>query len=150
MTRRPNVTLLAADGTRLASFGDRFGATYSRRELPPHLPRAVIAVEDRRFYEHGGIDYRGLLRAVYVNLREGRIAQGGSTLTQQLAKNLFLSSDRTLKRKIQEVMLAFWLEHRFTKDQILTIYLNRVYLGAGTYGKSEHTSELQSLMRISY
>src|SRR3546814_739236 len=134
MTRRPNVTLLAADGTRLASFGDRFGATYSLRELPPHLPRAVIAVEDRRFYEHGGIDYRGLLRAVYVNLREGRIAQGGSTLTQQLAKNLFLSSDRTLKRKIQEVMLAFWLEHRFTKDQILTIYLNRVYLGAGTYG----------------
>src|SRR3546814_14292710 len=99
-----------------------------------HLPRAVIAVEDRRFYEHGGIDYRGLLRAVYVNLREGRIAQGGSTLTQQLAKNLFLSSDRTLKRKIQEVMLAFWLEHRFTKDQILTIYLNRVYLGAGPSG----------------
>src|SRR3546814_2946737 len=98
-----------------------------------HLPRAVIAVEDRRFYEHGGIDYRGLLRAVYVNLREGRIAQGGSTLTQQLAKNLFLSSDRTLKRKIQEVMLAFWLEHRFTKDQI-----GRAHV------------ELQSLMRISY
>jgi penicillin-binding protein 1A len=134
LTRRPNVTLLAADGTRLASFGDRFGATYSLQELPPHLPHAVIAVEDRRFYEHGGIDYRGLLRAVYVNLREGRISQGGSTLTQQLAKNLFLTSDRTLKRKIQEVMLAFWLEHRFTKDQILTIYLNRVYLGAGTYG----------------
>lgn len=134
MTRRPNVTLLAADGTRLASFGDRFGATYSLHELPPHLPQAVIAVEDRRFYDHGGIDYRGLLRAVYVNLREGRISQGGSTLTQQLAKNLFLTSDRTLKRKIQEVMLAFWLEHRFSKDQILTIYLNRVYLGAGTYG----------------
>ena len=134
MTRRPNVTLLASDGTRLASFGDRFGATYSLPQLPPHLPQAVIAVEDRRFYEHGGIDYRGLLRAVYVNLREGRITQGGSTLTQQLAKNLFLTSDRTLKRKIQEVMLAFWLEHRFSKDQILTIYLNRVYLGAGTYG----------------
>ena len=134
MTRRPNVTLLAADGTRLASFGDRFGATRSLHELPEHLPRAVIAVEDRRFYEHDGIDYRGLLRAVYVNIREGRISQGGSTLTQQLAKNLFLTSDRTLKRKIQEVMLALWLEHRFTKDQILTIYLNRVYLGAGTYG----------------
>ena len=134
MTRRPNVTLLAADGTRLASFGDRFGATYSLRELPPHLPQAVIAVEDRRFYDHGGIDYRGLARAFYVNIRDGRISQGGSTLTQQLAKNLFLTSDRTLKRKIQEVMLAFWLEYRFTKDQILTIYLNRVYLGAGTYG----------------
>ena len=134
MTRRPNVTLLANDGSRLASFGDRFGATYGLQQLPPHLPRAVIAVEDRRFYDHGGIDYRGLARAFYVNLREGRITQGGSTLTQQLAKNLFLTSDRTLKRKIQEVMLAFWLERRFTKDQILTIYLNRVYLGAGTYG----------------
>lgn len=134
MTRQPNVTLLAADGTRLASYGDRFGATYGLRELPPHLPHAVIAVEDRRFYDHGGIDLRGLLRAVYVNLREGRISQGGSTLTQQLAKNLFLTPERTLKRKIQEVMLAFWLERRFTKDQILTIYLNRAYLGAGTYG----------------
>jgi penicillin-binding protein 1A len=134
MTRRPNVTLVAADGTRLASFGDRFGATYGLQELPPHLPHAVIAVEDRRYYDHGGIDYRGLARAFYVNIRDGRISQGGSTLTQQLAKNLFLTSDRTLKRKIQEVMLAFWLEHRFTKDQILTIYLNRVYLGAGTYG----------------
>lgn len=134
MTRRPNVTLLAADGTRLASFGDRFGATRSLQELPPHLPHAVIAVEDRRFYDHGGIDFRGLLRALYVNIREGRISQGGSTLTQQLAKNLFLTPDRTLKRKIQEVMLAYWLEHRFTKDQILTIYLNRVYLGGGTYG----------------
>jgi len=134
MTRRPNVTLLAADGTRLASFGDRFGATRSLRELPPHLPRAVIAVEDRRFYDHGGIDFRGLLRAVYVNIRDGRISQGGSTLTQQLVKNLFLTPDRTIKRKIQEVMLSYWLERRFTKDQILTIYLNRVYLGAGTYG----------------
>src|SRR3546814_19804817 len=85
------------------------------------LPHAVIAVEDRRFYDHGGVDYRGLLRAVYVNLREGRISQGGSTLTQQLAKNLFLTSDRTFRRKIQEVMLAFWLEHRFSKDQIITL-----------------------------
>ena len=134
LTRRPNITLVAADGSTLASFGDRFGATRSLQELPPHLPRAVIAVEDRRFYDHVGIDYRGLLRAVFVNIRDGRISQGGSTLTQQLAKNLFLTSERTLKRKIQEVMLAIWLERRFTKDQILTIYLNRVYLGAGTYG----------------
>ncbi|NIA68111.1 PBP1A family penicillin-binding protein [Pelagibius litoralis] len=134
LTRRPNITLLAADGSRLASFGDRFGATRALHELPPHLPRAVIAVEDRRFYDHGGIDFRGLLRAVFVNIRDLRLSQGGSTLTQQLAKNLFLTSERTFKRKIQEVMLAFWLERRFTKDQILTIYLNRVYLGAGTYG----------------
>ena len=134
LTRRPNITLVAVDGTRLASFGDRFGATRSLRELPAHLPRAVVAVEDRRFYAHGGVDFRGLLRATVVNIRDGRISQGGSTLTQQLAKNLFLTSARTLKRKIQEVMLALWLERRFTKDQILTIYLNRVYLGAGTYG----------------
>src|SRR3546814_15452505 len=83
---------------------------------------------------HGGVDYRGLLRAVYVNLREGRISQGGSTLTQQLAKNLFLTSDRTFKRKIQDVMLAFWMDHRLSKHQLLTIYLNRVYIGPGTYG----------------
>ena len=134
LTRRPNITLLAADGSRLASFGDRFGATRALHELPPHLPRAVIAVEDRRFYDHGGVDFRGLLRAVFVNIRDLRLSQGGSTLTQQLAKNLFLTSARTFKRKIQEVMLAVWLEQRFTKDQILTIYLNRVYLGAGTYG----------------
>lgn len=134
LTRRPNITLLAADGSRLASFGDRFGATRALHELPPHLPRAVIAVEDRRFYEHGGVDFRGLLRAVFVNIRDLRLSQGGSTLTQQLAKNLFLTPERTFKRKIQEVMLAVWLEQRFTKDQILTIYLNRVYLGAGTYG----------------
>src|SRR3546814_20298243 len=139
MTRRSNVTLLAADGTRLASFGDRFGATYSLRERPPHLPRAVIAVEDRRFYEHGGIDYRALLRAVYVNLREGRITQGGSTLTQQLAKNLFLRSDPTLNRKIQEVMLAFGLVHRCTQDQILPIYPNRVHPAHRPYDDSATT-----------
>jgi len=132
--RQPSVTLLSADGTLLASYGEVHGARVDVAELPPHLPLAVLAVEDRRFYQHGGVDLRGLLRASLANLRAGRIVQGGSTITQQLAKNLFLTSERTLKRKIQELLLALWLERKFTKDQILSLYLNRVYLGAGTYG----------------
>ena len=132
--RRPAVTLVAADGTLLTSYGDVYGDMVSVAELPPHLPRAVLAVEDRRFYDHFGVDIFGLARAMLANLRAGRIVEGGSTVTQQLAKNLFLSPDRTVKRKVQEMLLAFWLEHKFTKDQILGLYLNRVYLGAGTYG----------------
>ncbi|MEM7169189.1 MAG: PBP1A family penicillin-binding protein [Pseudomonadota bacterium] len=134
ITRRPNVTLLANDGSPLASIGGIYGEPVQLAELPPHLPRAVLAVEDRRFYEHFGVDPMGLLRAAFKNLTAGRVVQGGSTITQQLAKNLFLSPERTIKRKVQEILLAFWLEHRFTKDQILTIYLNRVYLGGGSYG----------------
>lgn len=133
-TRRPNVSLLAADGTPLAAFGDLYGEAVQVRNLPPYVPQAVLAVEDRRFYEHPGIDLLGLVRAIYVNLRAGRVVQGGSTISQQLAKVLFLKPDRTVKRKVQELLLAFWLERRFTKDQILSLYLNRVYLGAGTYG----------------
>ena len=134
LTRRPSVTLLAADGSQVAAFGDLYGETVRLRDLPPHVPHAVLAVEDRRFYEHVGLDIWGLMRAVVVNLRAGRIVQGGSTITQQLAKIMFLTPERSLKRKVQEALLAFWLERRFNKDQILTLYLNRVYLGAGTYG----------------
>ena len=134
LTRRPSVTLLAADGSQVAAFGDLYGETVRLRDLPPHVPHAVLAVEDRRFYEHVGLDIWGLMRAVVVNLRAGRIVQGGSTITQQLAKIMFLTPERSLKRKVQEALLAFWLERRFSKDQILTLYLNRVYLGAGTYG----------------
>lgn len=132
--RRPAVVVLAADGNEFARFGDLHGTVVDSRALPRHLVNAVVAIEDRRFFSHFGIDPIGLARAVYVNWRTGRTAQGGSTLTQQLAKNLFLSPERSLKRKVQEAMLAFWLENRFSKDQILTAYLNRVYLGAGTYG----------------
>ena len=102
--------------------------------LPAELRQAVIATEDRRFYGHFGLDVIALARAAFANLRAGRIVQGGSTLTQQLAKNVFLTPERSLKRKVQELMLALWLERTFTKDEILSIYLNRVYLGAGTYG----------------
>jgi len=132
--RRPAVIVLASDGTEFARFGDLHGTVLGVKQLPPHLVNAVLAIEDRRFYYHFGIDPIGLARAVYVNWRSGRTVQGGSTITQQLAKNLFLTPERSMKRKIQEAMLALWLEHRFTKDQILTAYLNRVYLGAGTFG----------------
>ena len=134
IVRAPNVTLITVDGTEVASFGGHYGEPVVLGDLPPHLPRAVIAVEDRRFYRHFGIDLRGLARATLRNMTAGRIVEGGSTITQQLAKNLFLTPERTIKRKVQEVMLALWMEQRFTKDQILTIYLNRVYLGSGAYG----------------
>jgi penicillin-binding protein 1A len=133
-TRRPSVTLLGDDGKVIATFGDLFGQPVKVKDLPPYLPEAVIATEDRRFYHHFGIDPIGLVRAAVANLRAGHVVQGGSTLTQQLAKNLFLSPDRTITRKIQEALLAVWLERRFTKNQILEIYLNRVYFGAGAYG----------------
>ncbi|HTZ37751.1 MAG TPA: transglycosylase domain-containing protein, partial [Stellaceae bacterium] len=132
--RRPSVTILADDGSIIATFGDLFGQPLTLKEMSPYLPKAVIATEDRRFYSHFGIDPIGLLRAGFADVRTGRLVQGGSTITQQLAKTVFLTPERSLSRKIREALLALWLEHRFTKDQILEIYLNRVYLGAGTYG----------------
>jgi penicillin-binding protein 1A len=132
--RRPSVTILAADGSLLATFGDLFGQPLTLPEMSPYLPKAVVATEDRRFYSHFGIDPFGLMRAAVADLSAGHVVQGGSTITQQLAKNLFLTPERSLARKVRETLLALWLEHRFTKDQILEIYLNRVYLGAGTYG----------------
>ncbi|MDE1901867.1 MAG: PBP1A family penicillin-binding protein [Alphaproteobacteria bacterium] len=132
--RRPSVTLEASDGTVFARYGDLVGDHVTLNELPRYVPEAVIAIEDRRFYHHFGIDIEGVLRAAVRNLIAGHTVQGGSTLTQQLAKNLFLSPDRTIKRKVQEMLLALWLEHTYTKDQILTAYLNRVYLGSGAYG----------------
>lgn len=103
-------------------------------ELPKYVPQAVIAIEDKRFYNHMGVDVNGLTRAIVENLRAGRVVQGGSTLTQQLAKNLFLSNDRTFRRKAQEVVMALRLEASFSKDEILALYLSRVYFGAGAFG----------------
>jgi penicillin-binding protein 1A len=134
VTRRPAITLLAADGSTLAAYGDLHGETILAHDAPPYLIQAILATEDRRFHSHFGIDIIGILRAAVSNFRAGRVVQGGSTLTQQVAKNLFLTSDRTVKRKVQELLLSLWLEKVYTKDQILSIYLNRVYLGAGTYG----------------
>ncbi len=102
--------------------------------LPPYLPKAFIAIEDRRFYSHRGVDPFGIGRAALANVLRQGVSQGGSTITQQLAKNLFLTQERTLSRKIQELVLAFWLERKFSKVEILELYLNRVYFGAGAYG----------------
>jgi penicillin-binding protein 1A len=132
--RRPSVTILAEDNSLIATFGDLFGQPLSLKEMSPFLPKAVVATEDRRFYQHLGIDPIGLVRAAVTDLRAGHVVQGGSTITQQLAKILFLTPERSFTRKVRETLLALWLERRFSKNQILEIYLNRVYLGAGTYG----------------
>ncbi len=130
----PLVTLTYADGSELAVLGETYSDIVPVSELPAHLVQAVTAVEDRRFFAHRGIDAVGIVRAAIVNLFAGRVKQGGSTITQQLAKNLFLRPERTLKRKIQEALLALWLEERLSKAEILGLYLNRVYFGAGSWG----------------
>jgi len=133
-TRRPSITLVTADGQILASYGDLYGKPVRLNELPPYLTDALLAKEDRRFYRHIGIDPIGLLRAILADISAGHLVQGGSTITQQLAKNIFLTPARTIRRKGQELLLALWLEHNMTKEQILTLYLNRVYFGSGAYG----------------
>ena len=133
--RPPNIAILGSDGTLLANRGETGGREISLSELPPYLPQAFIAIEDRRFYSHAGIDPIGIGRALMRNiLRAGGGVQGGSTLTQQLAKNLFLTQERTASRKIQEAILALWLERKYSKTEILELYLNRVYFGSGAYG----------------
>ena len=132
--RPPNIKILALDGSVIANRGATGGEALSLDNMSPYLPEAVISIEDRRFYYHYGFDPIGLARAVLTNIVSGHTVQGGSTLTQQLAKNLFLTPERTLERKVQEVLLAIWLEHKYTKDQILAMYLNRVYFGANAFG----------------
>ena len=132
--RPPNIAILADDGSLIANRGDTGGPAVRLVDLPPYLPKAFVAIEDRRFYEHIGIDPIGVSRALMRDLTGRTGIEGGSTLTQQLAKNLFLTQERTLSRKIQEAILALWLERRYSKDQILELYLNRVYFGSGAYG----------------
>jgi penicillin-binding protein 1A len=134
LTRRPHVQVLDANGNQIANFGDIYGELLDLKKVPAYLPAAVISVEDRRFYDHHGIDFRGLTRALYTDIRARKMVQGGSTITQQVAKNLFLTPDRTLTRKVREALLALKLERTFTKDQILALYMNRVYFGGGVYG----------------
>ncbi len=132
--REPGIMILANDGSVLAEQGAFNGDGVRVADLPADVPNAFIAIEDRRFRSHYGVDPIGVLRAMYTNYRSGRVTQGGSTLTQQLAKNLFLSPDRTIQRKLQEVVLAVWLERHYSKDEILQLYLNRVYFGSGATG----------------
>jgi penicillin-binding protein 1A len=133
-TRRPALTLQDRSGHVFARFGDVVGDPLHLADMPPYLTEAVVAVEDRRFWHHPGIDVIGMARAAWTDLMAGQVVQGGSTLTQQVAKNLFLSDARTLRRKVQEFLLTLWLEQHFSKREILEIYLNRVYLGAGAWG----------------
>ncbi len=134
VNRLPSIVILDHNGVELAARGARYGQQVSVAELPPYLVRAIVATEDRRFFEHRGIDFRGSLRALIANLRAGRVVEGGSTITQQLARNLFLSFDQNYTRKAKEALLALWIEGRYSKEQILSIYLNRIYFGAGAYG----------------
>jgi penicillin-binding protein 1A len=132
--RPPTIEIVGLDGSVLAQRGEMAGANVALKDLPPYLPKAFIAIEDRRFYSHWGVDPFGIARAAVANILHRSVAQGGSTLTQQLAKNLFLTQERTLQRKLQEVELALWLERKYSKAEILELYLNRVYFGSGAYG----------------
>jgi penicillin-binding protein 1A len=132
--RPPTIEIVGLDGSVLAQRGEMAGANVALKELPPYLPKAFIAIEDRRFYSHHGVDPTGILRAAVTNLLHRGVSQGGSTLTQQLAKNLFLTQERTMARKLQEAELAIWLERKYSKNEILELYLNRVYFGSGAYG----------------
>jgi penicillin-binding protein 1A len=128
------VTFLDRYGNEIGSRGIRHNDSLKLDEFPDHLIKAVLATEDRRFYEHFGIDFPGTARAVLTNARAGSVVQGGSSITQQLAKNLFLSNERTIERKVKEAFLALWLETRLQKNEILKLYLDRAYLGGGTFG----------------
>jgi len=133
-TRQPSTTITAENGNEIQAFGNVYSAVIMPDELPKYVSQAIVATEDRRFYQHFGFDAISFTRAMLTNLIHRRYVQGGSTITQQVAKNLFLTPQKNIKRKVQELLLAFWLEAKFSKDQILALYLNRVYLGNGTYG----------------
>ena len=126
--------LLSAEGKVLGEFYVEKRVPVDLEEIPPYLRQAVVATEDRRFYEHAGLDWRGISRAILKDIRAGRFKEGGSTITQQLAKVLFLTPDKTIRRKLREAILALQIEKRYTKDEILTLYLNQIYLGSGAYG----------------
>jgi penicillin-binding protein 1A len=132
--RPPTIEIVGIDGRPLVTRGEMSGTDVPIKELPPYLPKAFVAIEDRRFYSHFGVDPVGLTRAALANLLRRHVSQGGSTITQQLAKNLFLTQERTLWRKMQELVLALWLERKLSKTEILELYLNRVYFGSGAYG----------------
>ncbi|SNY90168.1 penicillin-binding protein 1A [Cohaesibacter sp. ES.047] len=132
--RPPNIQIVSLDGALVANRGETGGQKVRISSLPPYLVDAVVAIEDHRFYSHFGFDPIGFTRAMVTNIVRGRLSQGGSTLSQQLAKNLFLEHKRTIERKVQELILAIWLETKFSKDEILEMYLNRVYLGSGATG----------------
>jgi penicillin-binding protein 1A len=129
-----SIRVLNAADEEIGARGRRTAPTVPLGEMPPYLIMAVLATEDRRFYEHNGFDKRGIARAMWSNIKAFSFVEGGSTITQQVAKNLYLDNSRTIWRKAQEALIAIWLENNLTKDEILTLYLNRIYMGAGNYG----------------
>ena len=131
------IEVLYSDGSKISTIGDFHDNQITFSQIPGHLIDAVVATEDRKFFIHQGVDFLGIIRAFFINLRSNKIVQGGSTITQQLAKLIFLSPERTLKRKIQELVLSWQLEQTFSKEHILILYLNRAYFGAGNYGVVE-------------
>lgn len=141
-TRAPTISFIDKNGYEIRSMNKIMGAPVSVETLPPHVWQTIIAIEDKRFFAHGAVDYRGMTRAMITNLRAGGIAAGGSSLTQQAAKNIFLSPQRTIKRKVQELLLSYWLENKFSKQQILDLYMNRVSLVRGMRGIDAAAREL--------
>jgi penicillin-binding protein 1A len=133
-TRPPAITFLDKDGAEIRSSNKIMGNPVSVATLPPHVWQAIVAIEDKRFFKHGAIDIQGMTRALFSNFIRRRVAAGGSSITQQTAKNIFLSHDRKMSRKIQELILSYWLENRFDKNQILDLYMNRVSLVGGLRG----------------
>ena len=133
-TREPAIVFLDKNGREIRADGRIMGAAVSVDNLPPHVWQAIVAIEDKRFFEHGAISYRGTIRALVLNLFHGHFAAGGSTITQQTAKNIFLSREKKVSRKIQELILSMWLENRFNKNQILDLYMNRISLIGGMRG----------------
>ncbi|ACT58937.1 penicillin-binding protein, 1A family [Hirschia baltica ATCC 49814] len=134
MNREPAIEFVDEEGTTIAVRGPRYGNIIAPADLPPHVIQAFLSVEDQRFYQHTGVDRWAILRAAIANWRAGETVQGGSTLTQQLVKNLFLTPERTLRRKAQEARLASDLEQMLSKEEILELYINRIYLGSRSYG----------------
>ena len=133
-TRVPAITFVDRDGFEIQSRNQIMGDPVSVRTLPKHVWQSILAIEDKRFFHHGAVDIRGIGRSVLANLRLGRVTQGGSTITQQTAKNIFLTHRRSIHRKVQELMMSIWLENRFSKTQILDLYMNRVSLSRGMRG----------------
>jgi penicillin-binding protein 1A len=134
VTRQPSISYLDRSGALIAVRGSQYAPPVDLEKLPDYVPKAFLSIEDRRFYYHPGFDPLGMGRATVANVKAGKIVAGGSTITQQLARNLFLTLDQNWRRKVQELILAVWLEVKFSKKEILALYLNRVYFGAGAYG----------------
>ena len=133
-TRKPSISVIDKENILAGTLGDVYGGLIYAENIPENLINAVIVLEDRRFFDHFGIDFKGLSRAIFENLKDMRYSQGASTITQQLSKLIFLNAEKTLSRKLRELIIAFYLEYKFTKVEILSMYLNRAYFGSGQYG----------------